>query len=249
MNIGLEVALTQGEFKLAVEFQTDAMTIGIVGPSGSGKTTLLNVIAGMAQPEHGYVEVSGRVLVDTGRRIAIPPYRRNIGYVFQDGRLFPHLTVQQNLNYGHWFSRGREGLLGRERVVELLAIGHLLHRRAVGLSGGEQQRVAIGRALFASPRLLLMDEPLAGLDPGRREEILPMIARMRNESRIPLIYVSHAEGEIRYLADEIITLEGGRLADRRPVPTKHTGQTGFEGDPQAASSGSKPLSVATSRAT
>ncbi len=224
MNFDLDVALAQGDFRLALRFRSDARTIGITGPSGSGKTTLLNVIAGTLPPGHGHVKISGRVFADTRRNILVPPHSRNVGYVFQDGRLFPHLTVQQNLFYGRWFSRGRKLPAAGERIIGLLGIDHLLHRRAVGLSGGEQQRVAIGRALFAAPRLLLMDEPLAGLDVERRSEILPLIARVRDEYQIPLIYVSHAEDEILRLADEVITISGGRLIDRRPDPIQTGGE-------------------------
>ncbi len=213
MNIDVDVALTQGDFHLTVCFGSNARTIGLTGPSGSGKTTLLNLVAGTLRPGRGHVRIDGRVFADSKRNIMVPPHRRDVGYVFQDGRLFPHLTVQQNLHYGRWFSRDRTPPVGAQRIIELLGIGHLLHRRAVGLSGGEQQRVALGRALFAAPRLLLMDEPLAGLDRERRLEILPLIARVRDEAQIPLIYVSHAEDEILRLTDDVVTLSEGRLVD------------------------------------
>lgn len=212
MSIELDVALSQGEFHLSLRLASKARTLGLTGRSGSGKTTLLNVIAGILRPARGHVRIDGRVFADTNRGVMVPAHKRNIGYVFQEGRLFPHLTVQQNLNYGRWFCRQRELPVPPERIISLLGIGHLLDRRAVGLSGGEQRRVAIGRALFAAPRLLLMDEPLAGLDVERRLEILPLIARVRDESGIPLIYVSHSEDEIVRLTDEVVTLEGGHLA-------------------------------------
>lgn len=211
MSVDVDITLRRGDFTLAVRFSSQARTIGITGPSGSGKTTLLNVIAGTARPDRGRVSVGGRVFVDPQRGIFLAPHRRNLGYVFQEGRLFPHLTVEQNLHYGRWFGRHRPLPVTPARIIELLGIGHLLHRRAAGLSGGEQQRVAIGRALFAAPRLLLMDEPLSALDAERRLEILPLIERVREEAKVPLLYVSHVQGEIRRLADQIITIEHGRL--------------------------------------
>jgi molybdate transport system ATP-binding protein len=234
MNIDVDVALTQGNFHLAVRFGSDARTIGLTGPSGSGKTTLLNVIAGTLRPGRGHVRIDGRVFADSKRHVMVPPHRREVGYVFQDGRLFPHLTVWQNLRYGRWFSGGRTLPVGVERIIELLGIGHLLDRRAVGLSGGEQQRVAIGRALFAAPRLLLMDEPLAGLDRQRRLEVLPLIARVRDEARIPLIYVSHAEDEILRLTNEVVTLNEGRQIAAPTRSSQEPRMAPGDGDPKRA---------------
>ena len=214
-GVELDVDLALARFDLSVRLHSDAPTIGLVGPSGSGKTTLLNLIAGTARPDRGLIRVGAHVFADTARGVWVPPYRRRIGYVFQDGRLFPHLSVQQNLNYGRLFAGGRRPAVPPERIVEILGIGPLLPRRAVGLSGGEQQRIAIGRAFFAAPRLLLMDEPLASLDAQRRTEILPLIEQVRREADIPLIYVSHTESEITRLADEIVTVEAGRLVGRR----------------------------------
>lgn len=211
MSIDIDITLRQGDFTLAVRFASRARTIGITGPSGSGKTTLLNVIAGTARPDRGRVSVDGHVFVDPQRGIFLPPHRRRLGYVFQEGRLFPHLTVEQNLRYGRWFGRDRPLPVPPARIIELLGIGHLLQRRAAGLSGGEQQRVAIGRALFVAPRLLLMDEPLSALDAERRLEILPLIERVREVAKVPLLYVSHVEDEIRRLADQVVTIEHGRL--------------------------------------
>ena len=210
MSIAIDVGLALGRFDLAVRFDSAAGTIGVVGPSGSGKTTLLNLIAGIARPDRGTIRVGTSTYVDTEHRQFLPAYRRRIGYVFQEARLFPHLTVDQNLRYGRFFA-GRRRAKPSQNIVEILGIEHLLRRRAVGLSGGEQQRIAIGRAVLASPQLLLMDEPLAALDAQRRLEILPLIEQVRREAGIPLIYVSHAEAEIRRLADEILVMASGRL--------------------------------------
>ena len=213
MSIAIDVGLALDRFELAVRFDSAARTIGIVGPSGSGKTTLLNLIAGIVRPDRGSIKIGPSTFVDTERGQWLPSYRRRIGYVFQEARLFPHLTVDQNLRYGRFFA-GRRRAQARANIVEILGIGHLLHRRAVGLSGGEQQRIAIGRAFLASPQLLLMDEPLAALDAQRRTEILPLIEQVRAEAGIPLIYVSHAEAEIARLADEILVMASGQLVRR-----------------------------------
>ena len=164
-----------GRFALDVSFESGPGVTALFGRSGAGKTSLVNIIAGLARPDRGRISVDGTVLVDTERGVHVPKHRRRIGYVFQEGRLFPHLTVRQNLLFGHWFSPRAER---RERfadVVGLLGIEPLLQRHPGALSGGEKQRVAIGRALLASPRLLLMDEPLASLDAQRKDEILPYI--------------------------------------------------------------------------
>ena len=213
MSIAVDVGLALGRFDLAVRFDSVARAIGIVGPSGSGKTTLLNLIAGIARPDRGSIKIGGSTFVDTERGQWLPAYRRQVGYVFQEARLFPHLTVDQNLPYGRFFDGPRRAKVGPD-IVEILGIGHLLHRRAVGLSGGEQQRIAIGRAVLASPQLLLMDEPLAALDAQRRSEILPLIEQVRREADIPLIYVSHVEAEIARLADEVLVMTAGQLVRR-----------------------------------
>ncbi len=177
----------------------------LVGPSGVGKTTVLNIIAGLVRPDAGRVVVDGTVLLDTAARRFVPPYRRGIGYVFQDARLFPHLSVRRNLQYGRWFSRRRVGPTLAE-VADLLGIAHLLDRGTNGLSGGEAQRVALGRAILSHPRLLLMDEPLASLDDARKNEILPWIERLRDELTIPIVYVSHSAAEVERLADTVVRM-------------------------------------------
>ena len=211
MSLQVEVRHAQGDFKLDAGFESRGRLTAIFGASGSGKTSLVNVIAGLVKPEHARVAVDGTVLVDTAKGISVPPHRRRIGYVFQDARLFPHLTVAGNLSYGEWFTPKAERYAAREQILELLGIGHLLERKPRHLSGGEKQRVAIGRALLASPRLLLMDEPLASLDQQRKDEIMPFLERLRDEIRIPIVYVSHSVAEVTRLASDIAVLGGGRL--------------------------------------
>jgi molybdate transport system ATP-binding protein len=212
MSIVVAARRTIGEFTLDLSFETRARVVALFGPSGSGKSTLLDVIAGLTQPDHGRVAIDGRVLTDTATGIRVPVHRRRIGYVFQDARLFPHLSVARNLRYGRWFSPKAQRYGGFDETVDLLGIRPLLDRRPATLSGGEKQRVAIGRAILASPRLLLMDEPLASLDAARKAETLPYIERLRDELSIPIVYVSHSREEVERLTGEIIHIDRGRLA-------------------------------------
>lgn len=208
----LAVSLRHGfaGFTLDVEFAAPAGLTALFGHSGSGKTTVINAVAGLLTPDAGRIAVDDLVLMDRARRIALPPHRRRLGYVFQDARLFPHLTVRQNLLYGRWFApRGPGATLAD--VVEMLGIGALLQRRPGGLSGGEKQRVAIGRALLSKPRLLLMDEPLAALDEERKAEILPYLERLRDETSVPILYVSHSVAEVARLATTLVVMEAGRV--------------------------------------
>jgi molybdate transport system ATP-binding protein len=200
-----------GTFDLDVALTLEGPVTALFGPSGAGKTTLLQILAGLLRPRQGRIAIDGEVWFDTEAGIFVPPYRRRIGYVFQEGRLFPHLTVRQNLLYGRWLSHRASRLIDVDAVVALLGIEPLLARHPRNLSGGEQQRVAIGRALLASPRLLLMDEPLASLDAARRAEILPYIERLRDNFAIPIVYVSHAAEEVERLANEIVSLADGRV--------------------------------------
>jgi molybdate transport system ATP-binding protein len=179
MSIAVSVTHRQGDFSLDVAFATQARMVALFGPSGSGKTTVLNIIAGLVRPKAARVIVQERALTDTARGIFVPTHKRRIGYVFQEGRLFPHLTVRRNLTYGRWFTPPAEHWAKLDEVVALLGVGPLLDRAPRTLSGGEKQRVAIGRALLASPRLLLMDEPLASLDEERKRETLPYRAAAR----------------------------------------------------------------------
>lgn len=201
-----------GVFQLDVELV--APTGGIValfGRSGAGKTSLVNMLAGLLRPTEGRIALNGTVLFDSAARIDLPPERRRLGYVFQEARLFPHLDVRGNLLYGFRRVPAAERAIRLEQIVELLDIGPLLRRRPGSLSGGEKQRVAIGRALLANPRLLLMDEPLASLDATRKAEILPFIEQLRDKLRLPIVYVSHDMGEIVRLADTVVLLADGRV--------------------------------------
>jgi molybdate transport system ATP-binding protein len=219
---GLEVTLyhRQGDFTLDIAFRTDSRATALFGPSGSGKTTALNAIAGLLRPERGRIVFDGRIMLDTDGDVFVPPYRRRMGYVFQDGRLFPHLTVRQNLLFGRFFAgrcaARRDPAITLDRVVGLLGIEHILARRPVNLSGGERQRVAIGRALLSEPCMLLMDEPLAALDGARKAEILSVLERLRDVARVPILYVSHDVAEVSRIANNVIVLENGRTGDRWP---------------------------------
>jgi molybdate transport system ATP-binding protein len=189
----------------------EAGVTALFGPSGCGKSTILAAVAGLLRPDAGHVALDGTVLLDTARGIDLPPERRRCGVVFQEARLFPHLSIETNLRYGlRRAPPGAEGP-GFEEVVDLLGIAPLLARRPAGLSGGERQRVALGRALLARPRLLLMDEPLAALDSARRAEVLPFLARLRDATRLPILYVTHALEEVDALADRLVLLREGRV--------------------------------------
>jgi molybdate transport system ATP-binding protein len=216
MTIEVDVAHGFGRFRLAARFKGEGGVTALFGRSGSGKTSLVNIIAGLLRPDQGRVVVDGVTLVDVKRGIFVPPHRRRLGYVFQEARLFPHLTVRQNLLYGRFFTPAAERP-AVEPVVAMLGIGHLLDRRPGGLSGGEKQRVAIGRALLAGPRLLLMDEPLAALDDARKAEILPYIERLRDEMRLPIVYVSHSLGEVARLATTMVVLNEGSVEAAGPT--------------------------------
>ena len=208
-----EVAVEKrmGDFRLDVRTTTEGRVVALFGRSGSGKTTLTNVIAGLVRPDRGRVVLDGRVLYDDASGIDIPAHLRRVGYVFQEGRLLPHLTVRNNLVYGLRRTPAAERAIGFSRIVELLGIEHVLQRRPGDLSGGEKQRVAIGRALLTSPRVLLMDEPLASLDAHRRSEILQYIELMRDEVGIPIVYVSHSVEEVVRLADTVVLMAAGRV--------------------------------------
>jgi molybdate transport system ATP-binding protein len=217
MTVAVDITHRLGNFLLDARFEAEGGLIALFGRSGSGKTSIVNIVAGLVRPDRARIEIDGTVLDDTDRGIHVPRHRRRIGYVFQEGRLFPHLTVRQNLLYGRWFAPRREGGSDLERVVDLLGIGRLVNRHPGRLSGGEKQRVAIGRALLADPRLLLMDEPLASLDEDRKDEILPYIERLRDESKIPIVYVSHSIAEVARLATTIVLIADGKVATAGPT--------------------------------
>jgi molybdate transport system ATP-binding protein len=217
MTLAIDIKHHLGSFLLDARFESGCGLVALFGRSGSGKTSLINIIAGLIRPDQGCVTVGDVALVDTARGVFVPRHRRRIGYVFQEGRLFPHLSVRQNLLYGRWFAPHAERRDALDRVVDLLGIANLLDRRPGRLSGGEKQRVAIGRALLADPRLLLMDEPLASLDEARKAEILPYIERLRDQSRVPIVYVSHSVAEVARLASTIVLLSEGRVAAVGPT--------------------------------
>jgi molybdate transport system ATP-binding protein len=209
--LAVDVEKTLGDFALAVRFETKGGATALFGPSGSGKTSIVNMIAGLMAPTRGRITLDGEVLFDSAARIDVPPHRRRIGYVFQEGRLFPHMDVWSNLNYGRWMSGLAIDPELTQRIVTLLDIAPLLDRRPRHLSGGERQRIAIGRALLMRPRLLLLDEPLASLDAARKREILPYLVRLREEAGVPMIYVSHLSAEVRRIATTVVRLDGGRV--------------------------------------
>lgn len=204
-------------FDIDVAFEAPTGVTALFGRSGAGKSTVVNAVAGLLQPLHGHIAINGTRLLDTDAQLCIPAHQRRVGYVFQDARLFPHLTVLGNLLFGRRFSDVPLATAELDRIVDLLGIGSLLSRRPGALSGGEKQRVAIGRALLSAPRLLLMDEPLASLDEARKTEILPYLERLRDELEIPILYVSHAVPEVARLATTIVALEEGRVARQGPA--------------------------------
>jgi len=224
-----------GDLTLEARFVSEGSVTALFGRSGSGKTSLLNVIAGLIRPDEGHLRFGGAVLADAANGVFVPVHKRRFAYVFQDSRLFPHLTVRQNLLFGRWFA-GRPGEPAEvDRIVDLLGVGPLLGRWPGSLSGGEKQRVAIGRALLARPRLLLMDEPLASLDEDRKDEILTYIERIRAATQVPIVYVSHAVAEVIRLASHVAILDRGKVIAFGPLPSMLSrigpeGEAGF-GEP------------------
>jgi molybdate transport system ATP-binding protein len=207
-----EFEYRRGDFALEARADVGGGVTGIFGPSGSGKSTLLALISGLLRPQRGVLRVDGETLIDSARRLFVPAWRRHVGIVFQDGQLFPHLSVRRNLRYGLERLPPAQRRFAFEAIVELLEIGALLERRPALLSGGERQRVALGRALLYSPRLLLLDEPLSSLDERLKQQILPFLHRIKQETAVPMLYVTHARGEIDYLADRVLAMNDGRLA-------------------------------------
>jgi molybdate transport system ATP-binding protein len=205
--IEIDARLVQGGFTLDVSTRAEARAIALIGPSGSGKTTLLEAIAGLRTPDRGRIVVGGHVLFSAADRIDLPPRLRRVGYVPQDGALFPHMDVRRNVLYGAHGGRA----LPMDRIASMLEIAPLLGRHVRDLSGGERQRVALARALMSGPDLLLMDEPLASIDPALRRRILPYLRRVRDELGVPLIYVSHNAEEVEAVADRVIALEQGHV--------------------------------------
>ena len=206
MSFEIDILIRRGGRKVSGDFKAPAGLTALFGPSGAGKTSVLDAIAGLLRPERGRIAVDGMVLFDSEAGVDLKPERRACGYVFQDSRLFPHRNVTDNLLYGWRLVPEERRWMAPEDAVDFLGIGHLLDRMPATLSGGEAQRVAIGRALLAGPRFLLMDEPLSSLDAGRREEIMGLIERIRDELRLPILYVSHDRAEVERLADQIIPI-------------------------------------------
>ncbi len=209
--ISVDIDKQLGDFALSVAFQGDSGVTALFGPSGSGKTSVVGMIAGLIRPDRGRIVIDGETVFDSGKGIDVPAHRRRIGYVFQDGRLFPHMSVARNLDYGRWMTGLPRDEAQFKHVIELLDIAPLLERRPGALSGGERQRVALGRALLMKPRLMLLDEPLASLDARRKSEILPYLVRLRDDTRLPMIYVSHDAGEVKLLASRVVLLDDGRV--------------------------------------
>ena len=211
MTLIVETRHRLGAFSLDAAFTSDGGVTALFGRSGSGKTSMIRIIAGLIRPDQGRVMLRWRAADRHRQRLFVPRHRRRFGYVFQEARLFPHLSVRSNLSYGRWFApKGAHGE-SFDRIVDLLGIEALLDRRPSKLSGGEKQRVAIGRALLSSPRLLLMDEPLAALDEARKAEILPYLERLRDETNIPIVYVSHSIAEVARLANQVVVMRDGKV--------------------------------------
>jgi molybdate transport system ATP-binding protein len=218
MTLQVEIKHQLGGLSLKVGFEAAGGITAIFGRSGTGKTTVINAVAGLLRPDAGRVSLGGDVFVDTASGRFVPPAKRRLGYVFQDARLFPHLTVRDNLTFGPRYAPpGAQGA-GLDDVVALLGLAPLMARRPGTLSGGEKQRVAIGRALLSRPRMLLMDEPLASLDAPRKQEILPYLERLRDGPlNLPILYVSHAVDEVARLADRLVLLQDGEVQAQGPL--------------------------------
>lgn len=207
----LEFDFKRDDFSLSAAHIFDAPITGILGASGSGKSTLLALIAGLLKPQQGFIKLNGQLLCDSKSKLWVPPHKRHIGLVFQDGQLLPHLTVHKNLLYGYHNIRAEQRRFHIDAIVELLEIGHLLARRPANLSGGEKQRVALGRAVLYSPELLLFDEPLSALDERLKQQILPFFLRIYAECKIPMVYVTHALSELQFLTNSYLHVQDGRL--------------------------------------
>lgn len=217
MSLKVDIIHNFGTAALDVRFSAPAGVTALFGRSGAGKTSVVNAVAGLLRPDEGHIRLNGRVLQDAGS--FVPAHKRRLGYVFQDARLFAHMSVAQNLDYGTRFARSRPASdhISRDDVIGLLGLAPLLTRRPHSLSGGEKQRVAIGRALLSRPDMLLMDEPLAALDAARKSDILPYLERLKSAAHMPILYVSHALDEVARLADTLVLLHNGACVTAGPV--------------------------------
>jgi len=212
MSVNVSLAHEFGDFALDIRFSVERLGVtALFGPSGAGKTTIVNAIAGLFKPRQGQIAINGRTVFDSSKNVCVPPRLRGAGYVFQDSRLFPHMSVEDNLLFGWRRSEKRAGTGEITKIVSLLGLENLRQRRPRNLSGGEKARVALGRALLSSPEILLLDEPLASLDAERRADILPYLERLRDEARLPMLYVSHQLDEVARLAHEIVVLRDGKV--------------------------------------
>jgi molybdate transport system ATP-binding protein len=226
MSLSVSLHHRQGDFHLSATFEAPSGVTALFGPSGAGKSSIVAAVAGLLRPDEGRVLLNGRLLTDTAAGIFVSPHQRRAGLVFQDGRLFPHLSVKKNLLYGWRRAPVQADAAGIAHVVALLGLDGLLERRPATLSGGEKARVGLGRALLASPEILLLDEPLASLDDARRAEILPYLERLRDEARVPMLYVSHAVDEVARLADQVVLLDHGHVEAQGPVSALLPGRSG-----------------------
>lgn len=218
MNLLLKnICLPLADFPLVIDVEIQNQSTAIFGPSGAGKTSLLDLIAGLRHPQSAFIQLGNRVLTNTGTRTRVPTRHRQIGYVPQDLALFPHLSVRQNLLYGCKENRNSNSLFSYEHVTQVLEIGPLVSRRVTNLSGGEKQRVALARALLASPQILLLDEPLASLDTMLKSKIIPYLARIRDDFKIPMLYVTHDWAEVQALCAEALIMERGRIVRRESI--------------------------------
>lgn len=229
--LDLHVVKRHNGFVLDVQLELQARGVtALLGPSGAGKTTLVDVVAGLLEPDAGHVKVMGRTLFDAGAGVNVPPEKRNVGYVFQDARLFPHMSVAANLEYGMRLLDPDRRRVGVDEVTELLGLGELMKRRPATLSGGEKQRVAIGRALLSSPRILLMDEPLASLDETRKKEVMPFVTRLWSELQVPVLYVTHSLDEVMQMARVVVRMGDGKVLATQRVEQMVLWMDGVDGD-------------------
>lgn len=219
MKLEVELQKTLGDFRLETAFTVEGSRVGVFGKSGSGKSTLVSLLAGLQRPDGGHIRLDGETLYDSRQGISVAPERRRIGVVFQHAHLFPHMNVRRNLLYGYQRIPGAERKIDPAALAAVLGIEHLLDRGVAALSGGERQRVALGRAMLACPRLILMDEPLTGLDEGLKYQILPYLKAVFAEFGIPLLFISHSLNEMRLMTDEVLVFEQGRLAAQTSAET------------------------------